>query len=103
MRASWAPIMQLRNLISEEAIFDARFAAREIAGVTADSRSVKRGDLFVAVSGTRADGLAFVPQALAAGAIAIVSERPPASLPADVAFVKVADARRALALAAARF
>ena len=51
--------MHLRDLVTEESVFDARFAAREIAGVTADSRSVKRGDLFVAVPGTKADGLAF--------------------------------------------
>ena len=95
--------MHLRDLVTEESVFDARFAAREIAGVTADSRSVKRGDLFVAVPGTKADGLAFVPQALAAGAAAILAERAPASLPPDIAFVKVADARRALAQAAARF
>jgi UDP-N-acetylmuramoyl-L-alanyl-D-glutamate--2,6-diaminopimelate ligase len=95
--------MHLRDLVTGESAFDARFAAREIAGVTADSRSVKRGDLFVAVPGTKADGLAFVPQALAAGAAAVLAERAPASLPPDIAFVKVTDARRALALAAARF
>src|SRR5262249_53322274 len=64
-----------------------------------DSRKVKPGDAFVAVAGTKADGLRFVPAALAAGAVAIVAEKPPASpLPEGVAFGRVADARRALAL-----
>ena len=95
--------MLLRDLVTEKSAFEARFAAREIGGITADSRSVKRGDLFVAVPGTKTDGLRFVPQALAAGAAAVLAERAPESLPPDIAFVKVADARRALALAAARF
>ena len=95
--------MHLRDLVTDEFAFEARFGGREIGGITADSRSVKRGDLFVAVPGTRTDGLRFVAQALAAGAAAVLAERAPHSLPPDVAFVKVADARRALALAAARF
>ena len=53
--------------------------------------------------GTKADGLSFVPQALAAGAAAILAERAPDTLPGDVAFVRAANVRRALALAAARF
>src|SRR5262245_47405542 len=101
--AHGAPVMHLRDLVTEESIFDARFAVREIAGITADSRSVKRGDLLAAVPGTKTDGLRFVPQAVAAGAAAILGERAPESLPPDIAFVKVPDVRRALALAAARF
>ena len=37
---------------------DARFGASTSRGIAADSRKVKRGDLFVAVPGTKADGLA---------------------------------------------
>jgi len=95
--------MKLRDLLGDDAAFDARFAAREIAGITADSRKVRAGFLFVAVPGTRADGLAFVPQALAAGAAAILAERAPDALPDGVAFAQTANVRRALALAAARF
>src|SRR5262249_54380204 len=96
--------MKLADLLSVDAVADARFAALELAGVSADSRAVKPGDLFVAVPGTHDDGLNFVSQALACGAAAIMAERPPATpLPEAVAFVKVADARRALALTAAKF
>ena len=95
--------MKLRDLLGDDAAFDARFAAREIAGITADSRKVRAGFLFVAVPGTRADGLAFVPHALAAGAAAILAERAPDALPDGVAFAQTANVRRALALAAARF
>ena len=94
--------MQLRDLLTDDAEYDRRFAAVAISGVTADSRKVERGSVFVAVPGTRADGLQYVDAAIAAGAVAIVAERGPASLPDTVALVKVPNARRALALAAAR-
>jgi UDP-N-acetylmuramoyl-L-alanyl-D-glutamate--2,6-diaminopimelate ligase len=71
-----------------------------IEGVTADSRKVKPGYLFAALSGARADGLSFVPAAVAAGAVAVISE---ATLVTDVPVVQVTDARRSYALAAARF
>ncbi len=94
--------MKLADLLTADAVSDARFAALEITGVTADSRMVRPGHLFVAVKGGKTDGLSFVAQALAAGAAAVMAERrPPASLPSDIAFVKVQDARRALAFAAA--
>ena len=94
--------MILRELFPDAA-FDARHGGRAIGGVAVDSRKVKPGDAFVAVPGTKADGLAFVPAAIAAGAVAIVAEKsPPSALPEGVAFVRVDDARRALALAAAK-
>jgi UDP-N-acetylmuramoyl-L-alanyl-D-glutamate--2,6-diaminopimelate ligase len=94
--------MILRDLFPDAA-FDERHGDRAIAGVAVDSRKVKLGDAFVAVPGTKADGLAFVPAALAAGAVAIVAENPAARpLPEGISFVRVADARRALALAAAK-
>ena len=73
-----------------------------VEGVCADSRKVKPGDVFFALAGARGDGLAFVPQAVQRGARVIVADRAPPPLPADVAYVRVADARAALALAAAR-
>jgi UDP-N-acetylmuramoyl-L-alanyl-D-glutamate--2,6-diaminopimelate ligase len=94
--------MQLGDVLTGEAEIAPRDGAVTIGGVTADSRKVKPGDLFVAIPGTKADGLAFVPQAVAAGVAAIAAEHLPATRPEGVAFVKVANARRALALAAAR-
>jgi UDP-N-acetylmuramoyl-L-alanyl-D-glutamate--2,6-diaminopimelate ligase len=94
--------MNLRDLLPPGATMDARFDALPIAGITADSRAVKPGFLFAAVPGTKADGLAFVPQALAAGAVAVMAERAP-SLPDGVAFVHVRNVREALARTAANF
>jgi UDP-N-acetylmuramoyl-L-alanyl-D-glutamate--2,6-diaminopimelate ligase len=96
--------MKLKNLLTVDSISDARFATLELGGISADSRTVKPGDLFVAMRGAKEDGLRFVAQALAAGAAAVMAERVPQTpLPPDVAFVRVHDARRSLALAAAKF
>jgi len=94
--------MKLRELLTEDAAFDQRHGDVVIRGLTADSRTVRPGDAFVAVPGTKVDGLKFVPAAVAAGAVAVIAESAPSALPEAVAIVRVPDARRALALAAAK-
>jgi len=47
--------VKLRDLLPEAAI-DSRLGAIEATGVTADSRKVKPGVLFVAIAGAKADG-----------------------------------------------
>jgi UDP-N-acetylmuramoyl-L-alanyl-D-glutamate--2,6-diaminopimelate ligase len=96
--------MKLAHILTVDAVSDARFAALELCGISADSRTIKPGDLFVAMAGTKDDGLRFVRQAITSGAAAVMAERvPPLPLPDGVAFIKVDDARRALAFAAAKF
>jgi UDP-N-acetylmuramoyl-L-alanyl-D-glutamate--2,6-diaminopimelate ligase len=96
--------MKLGEILPPDAESDPRDADLPIAAVTADSRAVKHGDLFVAIAGGKADGLAFAPAAVAAGAAAVLAERPPDQpFPAGVAFVRTPNARRALALIAAKF
>ncbi|KQT52830.1 MULTISPECIES: UDP-N-acetylmuramoyl-L-alanyl-D-glutamate--2,6-diaminopimelate ligase [unclassified Aureimonas] len=71
-----------------------------IEGLSSDSRTVKPGYLFAALSGSRADGAGFVRDAEAKGAAAILAGAPvETALPLLVAD----DPRRALALMAARF
>ena len=74
---------------------DAALASREIGGLCADSRKVRPGDAFFAIPGVKGDGLAYAAQAVQKGASAIVGERAPDF--AAPAFVRVADARAALA------
>ncbi len=71
-------------------------------GVAYDSRTVTRGSVFVALPGQKADGAQFAPQAIASGAVAIVSER---TSPAGVStpWIVVSNARLALAHLAAEF
>lgn len=77
--------------------------ATPVTGLTADSRQVESGSVFVALAGTKADGFAFLADAVRRGAAAIVAEAPrPPGLSDEVAYLQVPDARRALALAAAR-
>ena len=45
----------------------------EIAGVTADSRQVVPGDLFAAIPGGRADGRAYIAEAVRRGAVAVLA------------------------------
>ena len=73
-----------------------------ITGVTADSRKVAPGSLFVALPGTAADGRAFIPQALSQGAVAVLA---PSDTDAAMAPVLVTsgDVRRAYAIAARSF
>lgn len=78
--------------------------ALPVSGLSADSRKVVPGGVFVAVPGTSADGRLFAARAAEAGAIAVAGEgERPADLPEGVLWIAVPDARRALALAAARF
>lgn len=72
----------------------------EISGLSADSRAIKPGYLFFAIPGHKGDGLDFASDAAARGAVAVVAQRVAASAPP---LILVPDARRALALAAARF
>jgi UDP-N-acetylmuramoyl-L-alanyl-D-glutamate--2,6-diaminopimelate ligase len=74
-----------------------------IQGLTADSRNVARGTLFAALPGAKADGAKFIPQALEAGAAAILTDERPLETEVPVPVIRVADPRRALSLAAARF
>ena len=46
-----------------------------VSRVTTDSRSVAPGDLFIAIAGEAFDGNAFVTDAVAAGAVAVVTSR----------------------------
>jgi UDP-N-acetylmuramoyl-L-alanyl-D-glutamate--2,6-diaminopimelate ligase len=80
-------------------------AALDVAGITADSRMVTPGVLFAAIPGSRADGRAFIAEAVERGACAVLAPPgtvwppgvPPRPLIADP------EPRRTLARIAARF
>jgi len=77
----------------------------DILGVTADHRAVRPGFLFAALPGQRTDGARFIPDAVAAGAAAILAPDGtdwPAGTEARP-LLHSADPRRALALIAAAF
>jgi UDP-N-acetylmuramoyl-L-alanyl-D-glutamate--2,6-diaminopimelate ligase len=85
-------------------VLDGSAGARTITGLTADSREVKPGFLFAALSGVKTDGARFVADALARGAAAILAgEEAVIEAPADIPVIRDANPRRRLALMAASF
>jgi UDP-N-acetylmuramoyl-L-alanyl-D-glutamate--2,6-diaminopimelate ligase len=73
----------------------------EVAGVEYDSRRVKPGDVFVAMRGESSDGNQFIERAIAAGAVAVVTDSD--RTPVNVAWARVSHGRRALARLSAKF
>ncbi len=71
----------------------------EITGISYDSRSVRPGNLFVAVSGFAADGHRYIPMAMEKGAAAVLCEQ----APAQGAFIRIADTRLGLAQASSNW
>ena len=94
---SVSPAVRLSELLRRDLAADP-----VITGVTADSRKVAPGALFVALPGTQADGRAFIPQALAQGAAAVLA---PMDTPVEAApvLIQSGDVRRAYAIAARAF
>lgn len=74
----------------------------DISAITADSRQVVPGSLFVALSGTKADGSVFIADAIARGAAAVVAGAKSAG-ETTVPVLVAETPRRVLALAAANF
>ena len=64
--------MKISDLAGPETNDLGAAAAIDATGIASDSRKVKPGDLFVALSGTKADGSAFIADAVARGAAAVV-------------------------------
>src|SRR5205807_1061434 len=73
-------------------------ASTEVLAITHDSTAVLPGSLFCCVPGARRDGHDFAAEAVEAGAVALLCERP---LPIEVTQVVVRDARAAMAPVAA--
>jgi UDP-N-acetylmuramoyl-L-alanyl-D-glutamate--2,6-diaminopimelate ligase len=94
--------MRLRELFSDDATLPPPAEAAVVSGLAVDSRSVKPGDLFFALAGSKTDGARFIDSAVAAGAVAVAGDHPPPD-GIGVPFVATPNPRRALALAAARF
>jgi UDP-N-acetylmuramoyl-L-alanyl-D-glutamate--2,6-diaminopimelate ligase len=107
--------MNLRDLL--HGVTAEPVAAVPVAGIACHSKQVRPGDLFVAIAGTAMDGHAFVDEAVARGAAAIVAQHLPDRLrsvagwsarPSDrttrpCPCVVVPDTRQALVKIATRF
>ncbi|MBI1749519.1 MAG: UDP-N-acetylmuramoyl-L-alanyl-D-glutamate--2,6-diaminopimelate ligase, partial [Acidobacteria bacterium] len=74
-----------------------------VTGVEYDSRRVGPGKVFVAMKGESSDGNRFIDQAIAAGAVAVVTDSAAEAPRPGVAWVQVPHGRRALARLSANF
>ncbi len=77
----------------------------DITGIATDSRQIKPGYLFIAVPGTQQDGRAYIDDAIAKGAIAVLTpeDANPKSFKTGIAVVTAPDARHAASFVASRF
>ncbi|MCY4300388.1 MAG: UDP-N-acetylmuramoyl-L-alanyl-D-glutamate--2,6-diaminopimelate ligase [Aestuariivita sp.] len=97
------------RLLNELGLTDQRGHNPPITGLTADSRSVRKGHVFVALPGTRVHGAHYVKQALRNGAVAILSDAAGLEIAhailaqTDVSCILEENPRQALAFAAARW
>jgi UDP-N-acetylmuramoyl-L-alanyl-D-glutamate--2,6-diaminopimelate ligase len=74
----------------------------DVTGIAYDSRRVKPGDLFIAISGLHEDGHAFAADAVAKGAVAVALERP-GPMPPRTPVLLLPSTRIGLAEVAAEF
>jgi UDP-N-acetylmuramoyl-L-alanyl-D-glutamate--2,6-diaminopimelate ligase len=74
-----------------------------ITGLEYDSRRIEPGDAFIAMRGEASDGNKFIDRAIAAGAVAIVTDSAVEVPREAVAWVQVPHGRRALARLSANF
>lgn len=87
-------ISQLAELVEGSVVIGNK--ETEITGIEHDSRKAGKGTLFVCIPGLHVDGHKFIPQAVAAGAAAILTTREEVDVPAGVAVLRVTDLQAAL-------
>jgi UDP-N-acetylmuramoyl-L-alanyl-D-glutamate--2,6-diaminopimelate ligase len=67
----------------------------EVNNLVIDSRNVKAGNCFIALKGTKTDGLEFVESAVEKGAVAIICESLPSNINDNITYVQVENAAEA--------
>ncbi|EJF95182.1 UDP-N-acetylmuramyl-tripeptide synthetase [Bartonella elizabethae F9251 = ATCC 49927] len=93
----------LFGTVFTECLEDQKLSSMEITGISADSRQVLPGYVFVAVQGKQGDGRDYINDAIKRGACAIVTDCEAVLEDLAVPFLRVLNVRHSLALAAARF
>ena len=89
-------ISQLAELVTGAVVIGDK--ETKITGIEHDSRKVEDGTLFVCIPGLHVDGHVFIPQAVKAGAKAVLTTRQDLEVPAGVAVLCVPELQPALDL-----
>ncbi|KEC54616.1 UDP-N-acetylmuramoyl-L-alanyl-D-glutamate--2,6-diaminopimelate ligase [Bartonella koehlerae] len=93
----------LFRTVFTECLEDERLSSMEITGISADSRQILPGYVFVALQGHQDDGRHYINDAIKRGAQAIVTDYDVVLENLSIPLLRVLDARHSLAVAAARF
>ncbi|WP_019221476.1 UDP-N-acetylmuramoyl-L-alanyl-D-glutamate--2,6-diaminopimelate ligase [Bartonella senegalensis] len=93
----------LFGTVFTECFEDEKLSSIEITGISADSRQILPGYVFVALQGYQDDGRHYINDAIKRGAKAIVTDCNIVLDNFSVPLLRVLDARHSLAVAAARF
>jgi UDP-N-acetylmuramoyl-L-alanyl-D-glutamate--2,6-diaminopimelate ligase len=75
----------------------------EIYGIEYDSRRIAPGYAFLAIEGESTNGNRYVDAAVANGAVAVITDAPDAAPREGIAWARIANGRRAMALLTSRF
>ncbi len=96
--------MLLSSLFGPDARVPDAAGGLRVTGLTADSRLVRPGFVFVAIAGAKLDGARFIEDAVSKGAIAVLASED-AKVPKinNVPILRAREPRRELAIMAARF
>lgn len=91
------PLAQLREVLSATPHnLSAQDLATPITGITTDTRSIKPGEVFLALQGTHFDGHDFVVKAIEKGAIAAITQRDASNcIPRHIPQIQVEDTLQA--------
>src|SRR5437868_785730 len=93
----------LSRLLADDAVLPQGANDAAISGVTADSRQVRPGFLFAALPGSKVDGAQFIPQAVEAGAAAVITGKSAAAPQARSILIKSENPHQLFARIASRF
>ena len=94
-------LRQLIDLLPEANVIGG--ADKTITDITADSRVVQPGSLFIALKGVHVDGHTFLSKAAEAGAAAALVEDVPSEIPEGLTLLQVKDVREAMEIVAPFF
>jgi UDP-N-acetylmuramoyl-L-alanyl-D-glutamate--2,6-diaminopimelate ligase len=96
--------MKLKDLLQRTKILESYGSLDiDIQDVTADSRKISDGVLFVAVKGTKNDGHIFINDVAGKGAAAVICEEFPLEFSPNVCYIKVTDSHEELGKIASAF
>ena len=92
----------LIQILKPLVIDDAKIPDILISGLSIDSKTVKKGDLFFAIQGINEDGHSYIANAINSGAAAIITDKSYAEN-VEIPIIRVENSRKALSIVASKY